>query len=440
MMDSQAHVGPTESTEGQVLTITVSDPKKECEGMNSYVSYKVNTATNREEFSYGQFGVIRRYSDFAWLSDRLARDVPGAIVPPLPDKAVVGRFGADFVESRRRQLERFLQQTAEHEELSKSHYFQTFLQADDAGLLNAKAEAKVQEKLNEPRRQTQINTGDGTLATRVGAWLEGSVASLSASMQASQTAHVPQTSEDEILESELAHVANLEAQTQNVSKHAQTLAKRNRDVANGLFEFGLAFTLLGQTEHAPLNDALTKLGSCADQLSLLATEHVAREDAAFRDPVDDQIRHLASVKAALGQRQKHKHAVALAEADLSQRKQAAAKLAGRPGAEGRAVAAEGAIQRAREDVDKARRALEVVTARVTRERASRRTERRSCAARSRATSRCKPSTPRRSGTSGPSCCPTSTRGRLCRRRPRRAPSRVLHLRSRDSAAASPCSV
>ena len=60
-------------------------------------------------------------------------------------------------------------------------------------------------------------------------------------------------------------------------------------------------------------------------------------------------------------------AVALAEADLSQRKQAAAKLAGRPGAEGRAVAAEGAIQRAREDVDKARRALEVVTARVTRE-------------------------------------------------------------------------
>jgi len=366
MMDSQAHVGPAESTEGQVLTITVSDPKKESEGMNSYVSYKVNTATNREEFSYGQFGVIRRYSDFAWLSDRLARDVPGAIVPPLPDKAVVGRFGADFVESRRRQLERFLQQTAEHEELSKSHYFQTFLQADDAGLLNAKAEAKVQEKLNEPRRQTQV-PGDGTLATRVGAWLEGSVASLSASMQASQTANVPQTSEDEILESELAHVANLEAQTQNVSKHAQTLAKRNRDVANGLFEFGLAFTLLGQTEHAPLNDALTKLGSCADQLSLLATEHVAREDAAFRDPVDDQIRHLASVKAALGQRQKHKHAVALAEADLSQRKQAAAKLAGRPGAEGRAVAAEGAIQRAREDVDKARQALEVVTARVTRE-------------------------------------------------------------------------
>ena len=72
--------------------------------------------------------------------------------------------------------------------------------------LNAKAEAKVQEKLNEPRRAAPV-PGDGTLATRVGAWLEGSVASLSASMQASQTANVPQTSEDEILESELAHVS-----------------------------------------------------------------------------------------------------------------------------------------------------------------------------------------------------------------------------------------
>ena len=137
-----------------------------------------------------------------------------------------------------------------------------------------------------------------------------------------------------------------------------SLAKRNTDVANGLFEFGLAFTLLGQTEHAPLNDALTKLGSCADQLSLLATEHVAREDAAFRDRVDDQIRHLASVKAALGQRQKHKHAVALAEADLSQRKQAASEARGPARAEGRAVAAEGAIQRAAATSTKARRALD----------------------------------------------------------------------------------
>lgn len=81
---------------------------------------QVNTQTNLPEYSYGtyvgemlilftlsrRFSVIRRYSDFVWLSDQLAKDVPGSIVPPLPEKAVVGRFSAEFVESRRRLLEK----------------------------------------------------------------------------------------------------------------------------------------------------------------------------------------------------------------------------------------------------------------------------------------------------------------------------------------------
>ena len=348
----------------RTLTITVSDPKKESEGINSYISYKVNTITNLPEFQYGQFSVIRRYSDFVWLSEMLQKDVPGSIVPPLPEKAVVGRFSAEFVESRRRLLEKFCVRLAAHDELSDSKYFKLFLQADDAGLSVAKAEQKLAEKAEG--KKGGVSGGRGSSFAAMSSWFEESVHSISLTMAANAEAK-EKSPADEKIDEVVAYITNLEVQMGNVAKHTSGLMKRNRDLAHGLFEFGLAFTLLGQTEHAPLNDALTKLGSCADQLSLLATEHVAREDAAFRDPVDDQIRHLASVKAALGQRQKHKHAVALAEADLSQRKQAAAKLAGRPGAEGRAVAAEGAIQRAREDVDKARRALEVVTARVTRE-------------------------------------------------------------------------
>ena len=363
MMNSQYASGGERGGD-RTLTITVSDPKKESEGINSYISYKVNTITNLPEFQYGQFSVIRRYSDFVWLSEMLQKDVPGSIVPPLPEKAVVGRFSAEFVESRRRLLEKFCVRLAAHDELSDSKYFKLFLQADDAGLSVAKAEQKLAEKAEG--KKGGVSGGRGSSFAAMSSWFEESVHSISLTMAANAEAK-EKSPADEKIDEVVAYITNLEVQMGNVAKHTSGLMKRNRDLAHGLFEFGLAFTLLGQTEHAPLNDALTKLGSCADQLSLLATEHVAREDAAFRDPVDDQIRHLASVKAALGQRQKHKHAVALAEADLSQRKQAAAKLAGRPGAEGRAVAAEGAIQRAREDVDKARRALEVVTARVTRE-------------------------------------------------------------------------
>ena len=48
-------------------------------------------------------------------------------------------------------------------------------------------------------------------------------------------------------------------------KHTQELIKRNRGMANGLFEFGLAFTLLGQSESDALGNALAQLGHCADK-------------------------------------------------------------------------------------------------------------------------------------------------------------------------------
>jgi hypothetical protein len=44
------------------------------------------------------------------------------------------------------------------------------------------------------------------------------------------------------------YINNLEVQMANVAKHTSGLMKRNRDLANGLFEFGLSFTLLAQTE------------------------------------------------------------------------------------------------------------------------------------------------------------------------------------------------
>jgi len=373
MMDSQTAVGVGPDgtpMSGAVLQMTVSDPKKESEGINSYISYKVNTQTNLPEFQYGQFSVIRRYSDFVWLAERLARDVPGAIVPPLPEKAVVGRFGADFVESRRRLLQIFLARVGQHDELAASRFFKLFLSADDAGLAACKAECRASDKAEAARLSSAGGRGAaggaGGLAG-VQNWFEETYASINASMAATQTANAAKNEEDERIEAEVAYVSNLETQMQNVAKHTTGLAKRNRDLANGLFEFGLAFTLLGQTEHEPLAGALTKLGHTADQLSLLATESVGREQATFEEPIYDAIRMLGSVKSALGQRQKHKHALALARADLDQKKQAVAKLAGQPGKEDRVAFAEHAVDKAKQDVEKARDDFEAVSARVVRE-------------------------------------------------------------------------
>ncbi len=82
--------------------------------------------------------VLRRYSDFLWLYERLQTERAGAIVPPLPEKQPVGRFNPAFVEIRRRELERFLRRAAVHPELQGSGALDAFLKADDVTFQAAK--------------------------------------------------------------------------------------------------------------------------------------------------------------------------------------------------------------------------------------------------------------------------------------------------------------
>lgn len=66
----------------------------------SWCPTQVNTETSMSAFADKQFSVIRRYSDFTWLRDTLKQQLPGVIVPPLPEKAVMNNFSPEFIESR----------------------------------------------------------------------------------------------------------------------------------------------------------------------------------------------------------------------------------------------------------------------------------------------------------------------------------------------------
>jgi hypothetical protein len=48
--------------------------------------------TNLPEFEGPEKIVIRRYSDFEWLNDRLAKKYKGIFIPPLPEKNAVGKM------------------------------------------------------------------------------------------------------------------------------------------------------------------------------------------------------------------------------------------------------------------------------------------------------------------------------------------------------------
>eukprot|EP00126_Sphaerothecum_destruens_P004154 Sdes_comp18028_c0_seq1m7343 len=144
----EAELDFIDSTQMKPLEITVTDPEKHGEGLNAYVSYKINVKTSMVDFEKSEFSVRRRYQDFDCLHDRLQKDFEHCIVPPLPGKQVkqrLNRFSDEFTEKRRYNLDRFLNRIAKHDTLRQSKFFIAFLQSDvweqekgklDSGMLN----------------------------------------------------------------------------------------------------------------------------------------------------------------------------------------------------------------------------------------------------------------------------------------------------------------
>ena len=98
------------------LAITVAHPKKVGDGMSAYIAYDVTTTTSMPSFKSSETTVLRRFSDFLGLHSRLSEKylAEGRIVPPAPEKSVVGmtkvKFSKSedggFIERRRAALER----------------------------------------------------------------------------------------------------------------------------------------------------------------------------------------------------------------------------------------------------------------------------------------------------------------------------------------------
>ncbi|KAF8640568.1 hypothetical protein AX17_000230 [Amanita inopinata Kibby_2008] len=119
------------------LIASVKDPIKElAETKDAYVSYLVSAKTNLPIFSTPNPSSRRRFQDFVFLRDHLARDFPACVVPALPDKHrleyITGdRFSPEFMERRRLDLHRFLQRLARHPTLQRSTLVRAFFESTE---------------------------------------------------------------------------------------------------------------------------------------------------------------------------------------------------------------------------------------------------------------------------------------------------------------------
>lgn len=95
------------------------------------MTYKVSVRTSLTQFSRRQWEVIRRFSDFSYLHQRLCDRFKGVIVPPLPEKNAMQKIQIkdEFVETRRKALSVFINRVAQHPILGPSDDFRRFLEA-----------------------------------------------------------------------------------------------------------------------------------------------------------------------------------------------------------------------------------------------------------------------------------------------------------------------
>ncbi|CAJ0943730.1 unnamed protein product [Ranitomeya imitator] len=118
------------------LFVTVDDPKKHVCTMETYITYRVMTKTTRSEFDLPEYSIRRRYQDFDWIRNKLEETQPTHFIPPLPEKfvvkGVVDRFSEEFVETRRRALDKFLKRIADHPVLSFNEHFNVFLTSKES--------------------------------------------------------------------------------------------------------------------------------------------------------------------------------------------------------------------------------------------------------------------------------------------------------------------
>jgi sorting nexin-1/2 len=333
------------------FTCEVTDPESRGEGMYKFISYKVNTRSESSPGAVTVTVVERRFSDFVWLQERLLKQYRGVLIPPLPDKQVIAavtgnRFSGDFINERRRGLEKFLNRIGVHQELQDSPDVELFLNAEDASFAAARQERKGASSerglMNFFRETAQ------SLSNQFGAGAERQ-----------------KTADDVSCEAVSEYARMLEGQLEKVHGSSEELVSRTRGLEKSWFEFAIACTLLGgyesKNEEEALGQICSRLGNTADRLSILFKQKGEDENIRFREPLKDYLRYAQSVQQMCNSRSATLLTFQTSMSVLEDRQRSLAEVQGVPGKEARARAIEVSVAEAQTIADQNRAELQRVT-------------------------------------------------------------------------------
>ncbi|KAL7553649.1 hypothetical protein ACHAWF_016959 [Thalassiosira exigua] len=405
---------PRVHPERSVPYVTVSDPVQHTEGLKGkFTMYRVaydppppsadadapdGGASGRPLFPYAT-SANRRYSDFSWLFDRLHRERPGAIVPPLPEKQQASRFSEAFIEDRRFHLEVFLRRVVRNPELKDAECLLVFLGGGDAEFKKAKKDKSVgggkhaadagglNQTLSDDCHHDGAEAGDdhqdhgltdrgkrrlSTGKAGIKKWIKEKKTTMQGSMVRSP--------DDAVFDEATHFVEALQAGLRRVEAQASAMVRRDKGAAASLLEFGLGCDALAHVEDeingngvededgsSGMGKAFRMVGKTADAASAISAEHYERELGSFAEPLRDHLKMVHAAKVALTKRNNRRITYSTCLNAVDSKKATLHKHRITPGQEGKALGVEGSLSRAEQSVLAARANYEECSARVLRE-------------------------------------------------------------------------
>jgi hypothetical protein len=275
------------------INVTVGSPTKVKDAgsfTNSfYVQYQVQTvAPDVKEFADFPNGVVsvgRRYSDFVWLSDVLHEMLPGCIIPSLPKKRVVGNFDQKLMEYRSRALELFLQHVSCHVDLGYCEYFYLFLNTDENAF------------------KSLMSTTDSRMAKKMNSVSDSSYSLWNKYVNnAGKEQVVESTIEDFKIETMDKYVNSLDIALQNAVSNAKAIMEHSKANAEAFQELAGIWTTLGGIEGDKFGGTLSHVGEKVMPFARICDSHADRQGMTYREPLDEYVRIIHSVKKAINKR------------------------------------------------------------------------------------------------------------------------------------------
>lgn len=291
---ASSHTAPLDNEDAdQFLDITISEAQKVGEGMGAYVAYRVSTHTNMPLFKKRTFSVMRRFSDFLGLHDKLTEKYLrcGRIIPPAPEKSVIGMTkikmssqpeqgtsSGEFVEKRRAALERYLRRTAAHPVLSLDPDFREFLESDV-----------------ELPKATQTSALSGAGVMRLFNKVGETVNKITYKMDES----------DPWFEEKIAHVECLDGQLRKLHASVEALVANRRELASLTAGVSKSAAMLSSCEeHNSLSRVLNQLADTEERVENLHMEQANTDFYILSELLKDYIGLLGAIKDAFHERAK----------------------------------------------------------------------------------------------------------------------------------------